>query len=126
MHENELASLAVDIMYHIHVDYGPGLFESVYEEIFCYEWNKKTGIPYTRQQIVPLTHDNLYLGMAFRADIILDNKLLLEFKSVSELASVHFKQVVTYLKLSKLKLGLLVNFNTALIKDGIHRVVNGL
>lgn len=126
MHENELASLAVDIMYHIHVDYGPGLFENVYEEIFCYEWNKKTGIPYTRQQHISLTHDDIDMGISFRADIILDNKLLLEFKSVSELAPVHYKQVVTYLKLSKLKLGLLVNFNTALIKNGIHRVVNGL
>jgi GxxExxY protein len=125
MTENELAATAVDICFHIHNQYGPGLFESVYEEIFCYEWSK-TGIPFKRQQPVPLVHDALKLEIGFRADIILDNKIIIELKSIEALASVHYKQVQTYLKLTGCKLGLLINFNVPLIKDGIHRIVNKL
>jgi len=123
--ENELSKLAVDICFKIHKQYGPGLFESVYEELFCYEWNKN-GIVYKRQQLIPLVHEHIRMEVAFRADVIIDNKLLLELKSVEELANVHHKQVQTYLKLTGIKLGLLINFNEALIKDGIRRVVNNL
>lgn len=125
MTENEIAKIVVDIFFRIHKQYGPGLFESVYEEIFCYEWTK-TGIPFTRQQAIPLVHEEIKMDAGFRADVIIDNKVVVELKSVELLAPVHYKQVQTYLKLTGCKLGILVNFNVALIKDGIHRIVNNL
>ena len=121
--ENEIAKIVVDICFKIHNQYGPGLFESVYEEVFCYEL-AKTGIQFTKQHAVPLIHEEIKLDVGFRADIIIDNKVVVELKSIELLAPVHYKQLLTYLKLTNCKLGLLVNFNVALIKDGIHRVVN--
>ena len=123
MTENDLAKIAVDICFKIHVKYGPGLFESVYEEIFNYEMTK-TGIPFTRQESILLIHEEIKMDAAFRADFIIDNKLIIELKSIEAIAPVHFKQVLTYLKLTNLKLGLLVNFNINLIKDGIIRIAN--
>ncbi len=123
--ENEIAKLVVDICFKIHNKYGPGLFESVYEEIFCFEWHK-TGIPFVRQQAIALVHEEIKLEAGFRADVIIDNKVIVELKSIEALAPVHYKQVQTYLKLTNIKLGLLINFNVALIKDGIHRIVNNL
>ena len=125
MRENEISAIVIDLCFRIHKQYGPGLFESVYEEIFCYEW-EKTGIPYVRQWPVPLVHEGIKMEAGFRADLILDKKVLVEFKSVELLAEVHHKQVLTYLKLTGVKLGLLINFNVALFKDGIHRIVNKL
>jgi GxxExxY protein len=125
MNENELATLALDICFKIHRQYGPGLFESVYEEIFCHEW-LKTGISLKRQCAVPLVHDEIKLELAFRADVILEDKELLEFKSVEAISDIHFKQVLTYLKLTNLKLALLINFNVVLLKDGIQRIANKL
>ena len=125
MTENELAKIAVDICFKIHVKYGPGLFESVYEEIFNYEL-LKIGIPYTRQQSIPLIHEEIKMDAGFRADFIIDNKLIIELKSIEAIAPVHFKQVLTYLKLTNLRLGLLVNFNVNLIKDVIIRIANKL
>ena len=125
MTENDIAKLVVDLCFKIHKQYGPGLFESIYEEIFCYEW-AKNGIPFKRQQGVPLVHEQIKLEIGFRADVIINDKVILELKSIEALAEVHYKQVQTYLKLTGLKLGLLVNFNVPLIKDGIHRIVNNL
>jgi len=125
MTENEISRLVVDLCFKLHKQYGPGLFESVYEELFCYEWNK-TKIFFARQKAIPLIHEEIKLDAGFRADLIIDNKVLLEFKSVEVLAEVHYKQVLTYLKLTGIKLGLLINFNVPLIKDGIHRIVNNL
>ena len=125
MVENDIATKALDICFKVHRQYGPGLFESVYEEIFCYEW-AKTGIPYTRQQGIPLIHETIKLDVGFRADAILDNKVLIEMKSVESLANIHHKQVLTYLKLTGIRLGLLINFNVVLLKDGIHRIANKL
>lgn len=125
MNENEIATKALDICFKIHRQYGPGLFESVYEEIFCHEW-KKTNIPFLRQHPIPLIHETIKLEAGFRADAILDNKIIIELKSVETLANIHFKQLLTYLKLSNLKLGLLINFNVVYLKDGIHRIVNKL
>lgn len=125
MTENEISKLVVDLCFKIHKQYGPGLFESVYEEIFSYEWSKNE-IPFTRQQGIPLVHEEIKMEAGFRADFIIENKVIIELKSIEALAPVHYKQVLTYLKLSNLKLGLLVNFNVDLIKDGIHRVVNNL
>lgn len=123
--ENEIAKLLVDICFKIHNKFGPGLFESVYEEIICYEL-MKINLPFKRQQAIPLVHEEIKLEIGFRADLIIDNKVLLELKSVELLAPVHYKQVQTYLKLTDIKLGLLINFNVNLIKEGIHRIVNKL
>ena len=124
-YENELAKLALDICFRIHRLYGPGLFENVYEEIFCYELSKED-VYFERQTPIELIHENIKLEAGFRADVIIDKTLLIEFKSVEALANVHFKQVQTYLKLSNLKLGLLINFNQVFLKDGIHRIANNL
>lgn len=123
--ENELSKIIVNTCFDIHLRYGPGLFESVYEELFCYEF-AKTGIPIARQQAIPLIHENIKMDIGFRADVIVDDKVIIELKSIEALAPVHYKQVQTYLKLTGLKLGLLINFNVNLIKDGIHRIANRL
>jgi GxxExxY protein len=125
MIENELSGLVIDICLKIHKMYGPGLLESVYETIFCYEWGK-TGIPFTRQQNIPLYHQEIKLDIGFRSDVIIDNKLLVDFKSLEVIPPVHFKRFKTYLKLTKIKLGLILNFDVVLFKDGIFRIVNGL
>ncbi len=125
MTENEISKVVVDLCFRIHKQYGPGLFESVYEEIFCYEL-ARTGLYFKRQHPVPLIHEEIKMEVGFRADVIVDDKVIVELKSVEALADVHYKQVQTYLKLSGCKLGLLINFNVPLIKDGIHRIVNNL
>lgn len=125
MTENELATIALDIAFEIHRKYGPGLFESVYEEIFCYGLSKR-GIPFKRQHGIPLIHETIRLEVSFRADVIIDDKVIVEIKSIETFADIHFKQVSTYLKLSALKLGLLINFNVTLLKDGIRRIANKL
>lgn len=125
MTENEISGLVVDICFQIHKQYGPGLFESVYEEIFCYELNK-SGIAFKRQQGISLVHETIRLEIGFRADVIIEDKVIVELKSVEALAEIHYKQVLTYLKLTKIKLGLLINFNVPLVKNGIHRIVNNL
>jgi GxxExxY protein len=124
MNENQLAKIAVHICYKIHVALGPGLLESVYEAAFAHELNLLR-IPYTRQQEIVTQYDNKILNIGFRADIIIDNKLIVEIKSVEHLEKVHHKTVLTYLKLSNIKLALLVNFNVNLIKNGIHRKIQG-
>src|SRR5215207_8139114 len=98
MSENQLAQLVVDICYNLHHKYGPGLFESVYEELFCYEW-AKTEIPFKRQVGIPLIHEAIKMDVGFRADFIIAGKLLIEFKSIEVIAPVHHKQLQTYLKL---------------------------
>ncbi len=97
----------------------------MYEEIFCHEW-AKTGIPFKRQQGIPLVHEEIKMDIGFRADVILGDKVIVEIKSVESLADIHFKQVLTYLKLTNLKPGLLANFNVVLLKDGIKRIANKL
>jgi len=125
MTENEIAKIVVDCCYKIHTSLGPGLLESVYEEILCYEL-KKRGLNLERQKGLPVLYDELKMELGFRADIIVENKVILELKSLEVLAPVHSKQLLTYLKLTELKLGLLINFGEALIKNGIHRIVNKL
>lgn len=121
--ENELAKIVLDVSFRIHKLYGPGLFESVYEEIMCFELDKE-GISFVRQKAIPLVHQTIKLDAGFRADLIVEDKLLVEFKSVETLDDIHYKQVQTYLKLSKFKLGLLINFNVVYLKDGIKRIIN--
>ena len=125
MSENEISKVVFDLCLLVHKKYGPGLFESVYEEIICYELNK-LNISFTRQQAIPLIHEEIKMDLGFRADVIIENKVVIELKSVESLSPVHHKQLLTYLKLTDMKLGLLINFNVVLLKDGIHRIVNKL
>ena len=124
MTENECATIAVDICYKIHSTLGPGLLESVYEAAFAYELDKRN-IPYTRQPGIVANYETVVLDVGFRADIIMENKLIVEIKSVEHLDKVHHKAVLTYLKLTGIKLAILVNFNVNLIKEGIHRKIYG-
>ena len=124
MTENELATIAVDIGFKIHKTLGPGLLESVYESAFAYELTKR-GVAFTRQQGIVANYEGEVLDVGFRADILMENKLIVELKSVERLEKVHHKTVLTYLRLAKMKLGLLINFNVELIKEGIHRKILG-
>jgi GxxExxY protein len=125
LNENELSKIVVGICLNIHKKLGPGLLESVYEEVMCYEL-QKAGIAYTRQKGIAVVYYSIKMDLGFRADVVIENKLIIEIKSVELVAPVHAKQLLTYLRLTGMKLGLLVNFNVELIKDGIKRVVNNL
>ena len=125
MHKNEISKIIVDCAFKIHNQLGPGLLESVYEETLSYELIKRS-LRIERQQGIPVIYDNLKMEIGFRADIIVENKVIIELKSIDAIAPVHSKQLLTYLRLTGYKLGLLINFNEALIKDGIKRIVNNL
>ncbi len=125
MTENEIAKIIVNTAYNIHVKLGPGLLESVYEEILYYELNKEN-LMVERQKAIPVIWEKKKMEIAFRADLIVENKVIIELKSVERIAPVHPKQLLTYLKTTNLKLGLLINFNEKLIKNGITRIVNNL
>ncbi len=125
MSENDLANIAVNVCFKIHSRLGPGLLESVYEEIVTYEL-RKLNLFVERQKDLPVVWDELRLEKGYRADLILERKLLMEFKSVEQILPVHQKQTLTYIRLQDIKLALLVNFNVAYIKNGIQRIVNGL
>lgn len=123
--EDYLSSIIVNCCYNIHKELGPGLLESVYEEILFTELVSE-GLVVERQKELPVVWKNKRLKMGFRTDLIVENKVIIEIKSVQEIHPVHPKQLLTYLKLSGLKLGLLINFNSPLIKTGITRIVNNL
>jgi len=125
MTENEIAAIIVDISFKVHSSLGPGLFESVYEAVIAYELDQ-CGLRVDRQKPIPVTWNGVRLDQGFRADLIVDEKVIVEIKSVEAISPVHFKQVLTYLRLTGLKLGILVNFNESLIKNGLHRIVNNL
>ena len=125
MTENEIAKQIVDVAFHIHSTYGPGLLESVYEAIMAHELHKR-GLTISQQQPIPLVHDEIRMGVGFRADLIVVKKVVVEIKSIEAIGPVHRKQLLTYLRLADKRLGLLINFNVELIKNGISRVVNQL
>jgi GxxExxY protein len=125
MNENELSNLIIGAALSIHRDIGPGLLESVYEECFDFELRERD-LKFERQKHIPLIYKNIKLEGAFRADFIIEDKIIVELKAVESIANTHKSQLLTYLKLTDLKLGLLINFNNSLLKDGIHRVVNKL
>jgi len=125
MHENELAKIIMDASFNIHRDLGPGLLESVYEIILARKL-EAAGLNVQRQAPVPITYDGLQFDEGFRADIIVNNAVIIELKSVEQMKPVHAKQLLTYLRLTGYKLGLLINFGENLLKDGFKRVVNGL
>ena len=125
LNENEIATIIVNLCLQIHRELGPGLLESVYEGVLCYELQAQ-GISFERQKTVPVVWKGVKLDYGFRLDVLVENKVLVEIKSVEAMNPVYAKIVLTYLKLTGKKLGLLVNFNELLIKNGIRRLVNGL
>lgn len=126
MHENEIATLILDAAFEIHKALGPGLLESVYEETLFYELTKNKGLRVDRQRSVPVVYKEIKLEIGFRADLIVESKVLIELKSVEKVSNVHKKQTLTYIRLTDLKLGLLINFNESLLKNGITRIANNL
>ena len=118
-----LATIAVDCGFQLHKDLGPGLLESVYE-ILLFESLKERGLSVQRQLPVPIKFRGLIIDNAFRADILVESKLLIELKSTERHAAVHAKQLLTYLRLMDLPLGLLMNFGAATFKEGVHRLAN--
>ena len=125
MTENAIATEIVDAAYRIHTMLGPGLLESVYDRVLAYELRRR-GLRTVRQQPIPVVYEEVHIATGFRADLVVEDKVIVEIKSVELVAPVHKKQLLTYLRLFDKRLGLLINFNVALIKDGITRVVNGL
>lgn len=125
MNENELSKIIVDKCLKIHRALGPGLLESVYEEVLSYEL-MKDDLKCKRQVGIPVIYEDIKMDLGFRADMIVGDKVILELKSVENIMPVHKKQLLTYLKLTGMKLGLLINFNVDLIKNGITRIVNKL
>ena len=125
MTENEIASHIVDAAYKIHTRFGPGLLESVYEALLTHEL-KKCGLRVETQKPIPVIYEDIRLEIGFRADLVVEDKVIVEIKSVETIAPVHKKQLLTYLRLTDKRLGLLINFGENLIKDGITRVANRL
>jgi GxxExxY protein len=120
----EAARIAVDCGYRIHTSLGPGLLESVYEALLALELNR-AGLQVERQVPIPINYEGLALTEGFRADILVDRSLIIEVKSVEKISSVHGKQLLTYLRLAKQPLGLLMNFCNATFREGLKRMVNG-
>jgi GxxExxY protein len=123
--ENEIARQVVDAAFHVHTRLGPGLLESVYQAVLAHELRKR-GLSVETEVPIPVRYEGLELEIGFRADMIVNDKVIIELKSVEQIAPVHPKQLLTYLRLADKRLGLLINFSTVLIKNGINRVVNGL
>jgi len=125
MTENEIAKQIVDAAFRIHTTLGPGLLESVYEAVLVFELRKR-GLEVACQVAIPVFYEGIEMEVGFRADLIVEGKVIIEIKSLEEVHPVHKKQLLTYLKLSGKRLGLLINFGAPLIKDGITRLVNQL
>lgn len=124
MTENEIGKIVVDAAIAVHRALGPGLLETVYEVVLSHELQKR-GLHVDRQVSVPIEYDGMHFDEGFRADIIVEGKVILELKSVESITNAHKKQVLTYLRLTGMKLGYLLNFGEALMKDGISRIING-
>jgi GxxExxY protein len=125
MTENEISGIVLDACIKIHKKLGPGLFESVYEEVLEYELTKR-GLKVKRQETIAIVYDGLKMDKGFRADLIVEDKVIIEIKSVEMLKPLFYTQIKSYLRLTGLKLGLLINFNVDLLKQGFKRQVNGL
>lgn len=125
MHENELSYAIRGAAFKVHTNLGPGLLESVYETALAYELRKE-GFDIQTQVGVPVVYEDIKMEQGFRMDLLVNHKVIVEIKSVETLLDVHYKQLLTYLKLSDKKLGLLINFNVSLLKDSITRIVNNL
>jgi len=124
MTENEIASLVFDAALKVHKALGPGLLESAYEECLYYEL-KKLNVRVERQKPMALVYEDVKLEIGYRADLVIENKFIIEIKSVEAINNVHLAQVLTYIKLADYKLGMLINFNVDFFKNGVRRVING-
>jgi GxxExxY protein len=124
MNENELSNKIIGLAINVHTALGPGLLESAYKECMYYKISK-SGLYVEKEKPMPLIFEEVKLDCGYRIDLLVENKLMLELKSVEALNDVHLAQTLTYLKLGNYKLGLLMNFNVARIKEGIKRVING-
>jgi GxxExxY protein len=125
MTENEIGKIVVDCAYKVHKELGPGLLESTYEACMMYELNE-AGLKAESQKALPVIYKDVKLNVGYRIDILVENKIIIELKSVEALNNVHMAQIITYLKLSDCKLGYLINYNVKYFKEGIKRVVNNL
>jgi GxxExxY protein len=125
MTENAITGAIVDAAFKVHSTLGPGLLESVYEAALVWELEKR-GLRVSRQQGIPVIYEEVHIHTGFFADMVVEDQIIVEIKAVDAIAPVHRKQLLTYLKLADKRLGLLINFNVALIKDGIVRMANGL
>ena len=125
MTENEISKVIFESALKVHRTLGPGLLESAYEECLFYEL-KKMGLKVEKQKPLPLIYEEVHMEVGYRLDLIIENKVIIEVKSVEALNDIHLAQILTYLKLSNCKLGMLINFNVELVKNGIRRVVNNL
>ena len=124
MTENEIATKVINCSIKVHKELGPGLLEKVYEEALCYMLRKE-GLKEEKQKELPIFFDGVKLESVYKLDLLVEDKLIIELKSVESLSDIHLAQTLTYLKLGGLKLGLLINFNVSLLKNGIKRVING-
>jgi GxxExxY protein len=125
MKENEISKIVIDAAFKVHQNLGPGLLESAYEECLFFELCK-SALKIEKQKPLPLVYEEVKLDAGYRVDIIIENKFIVEVKGVEALNDLHLAQLLTYLKLSGCKLGLLINFNVPLLKNGIKRVINGI
>ena len=125
MHENEISAIIIDAGLKVHRALGPGLYEAVYEKCLEYEL-KERGLIVERQKFLKINYENLVVDNAFKVDLLVENKVVVELKALDEINNFHSAQLLTYLKLGNYKLGLLLNFNSGLFKNGIKRIVNGL
>ena len=125
MRENEIAATIVEVAFQIHRRLGPGLFESVYHQILDYEL-RRLGCSTASKRRIAVVYDELVIPDAFEPDLVVDELVIVEIKAVESLAPIHKAQLLTYLKLTGLRLGLLINFNSPRLKDGLHRIVHGL
>jgi GxxExxY protein len=125
MDENDISKLIIGKAIDLHKNVGPGLLESVYENALAFEL-REIGLKVSQQVPMPFEYKQINMDIGYRIDLLIENKVIIEIKSVENLAPVHYAQLLTYLRLSDNKLGLLINFNTKLLKDGIHRIVNNL
>ncbi|EKT3964827.1 GxxExxY protein [Flavobacterium psychrophilum] len=124
MTENDISRVVFESALKVHQALGPGLLESAYEECLFYEL-KKHNLKIEKQKALPLIYDEIKLDAGYRIDIIIEDKFIIEIKAVEALTDVHLAQLLTYLRLSNCKLGLLINFNVSLLKNGVRRVING-
>jgi GxxExxY protein len=124
MNENEIAKKILDAAFVAHTKLGPGLLESVYEVVLAHEL-RKAGLFVERQKPMPITYDGILFEEGYRADLLVESKVIVELKSVAAISAVYSKQVLTQLRLSGLKLGLLINFGEVHLKNGIKRIING-
>jgi GxxExxY protein len=125
MTENEISKIVFECALKVHKTLGPGLLESAYEECMFYEL-KRSNLRVEKQKALPLVYEEVKLDVGYRVDVIIEDKFIVEIKSVEALNDVHLAQLLTYLRLSDCKLGLLINFNVKLLKNGVRRVVNGV